>query len=163
MVISVKRKEKHSEKVLRHTMIVLAVLFLLMGIMLTRGFMLLCFLMTVVYFWYSRSSKREYEYTIEDGRMIIDRVADHGRTRLHDFPLSEVEVLAKPDDPAVARYKRKGGTEKIPKYDYTSYEEDQPYYTMIVQDDGQKTKLLLDLTPEAIAAVRRANPPAVQC
>ena len=43
---------------------------------------------------------------------------------------------------------RNGETEK---YDYTSYEDDVPYYTMIIREDGRKIKLLLDLTEENAA------------
>lgn len=162
VVLSVKRKGRGSEKALRGLMIGLAVLFLLGGILLTRGLMLPCLLMTGAYFWYSWASRREYEYTIEDGRMRIERVSDRGRTVLHDFSLADTEALARPDDPSVASYK-KGGREKIPKYDYTSYNENTPYYTMIVKEDGQKIKLLLDLNREAISLIRSACPGAVRC
>ena len=162
MVIAVKRKEKRSEKVLLGVMIFLAILFLLQGIIFSRAFMLPCLLMTGAYFWYSHASKREYEYTIEDEHMQIERVASSGRTVLHEINLANMEVLASPDDPSVARYK-KGGAEKVPKYDYTSYEENRPYYTMIVKEDGQKIKLLLDLTPEAISLIRQVNPASVRC
>ena len=162
MVVAVKRKEKPSEKFLRVLMVILAVLFLLQGIIFSRAFMLPCLLMTGAYFWYSHASRREYEYTLEDGHMTIERAASSGRTVLHEINLADVEALASPDDPCVARYK-KGGEEKIRKFDYTSYEENQPYYTMIAKEDGQKIKLLLDLTPEAISLIRQANPPAVKC
>ena len=162
MVISVKRKERRSEKALRVIMIVLAVLFLLQGIVFSRGFMLPCMLMTGAYFWYSHASRREYEYTIGDGRMQIEQVSNTGRTVLHEINLADMEALAAPDDPCVARYK-KGGQEKVPKFDYTSYEENRPYYTMITKEDGQKIKLLLDLTPEAISFIRQANPSSVRC
>ena len=162
MVISVKRKGRRSEKFLRGLMIFLAVLFLLQGILFSTGFMLPCLLTTGAYFWYSHASRREYEYTIEDGRMLIERVASTGRTALHEFRLDDLEALATPDDPCVARYK-KGGEEKIPKFDYTSYEEDVPYYTMIVKEGDRKIKLLLDLSQEAIGLIRRANPEAVRC
>ena len=94
--------------------------------------------------------------------MRIERVSDRGRTVLHDFSLADTEALARPDDPSVAPYK-KGGPEKIPKYDYTSYNENTPYYTMIVKEDGQKIKLLLDLNREAISLIRSACPGAVRC
>ena len=162
MVISVSRKERQSEKAMRGLMIGLAVVFLIGGILLNRGLMLPCLLTAGAYFWYSYASRREYEYTVEEGRMRIERVSDRGRTVLHEFPLADTEILARPDDPSVAPYK-KGGPEKIPKYDYTSYNENTPYYTMIVKEDGQKIKLLLDLNREAISLIRNACPGAVRC
>ena len=160
LIIAVKRKGRPSEKVLRTAMIVFAVVFLLQGIMFSTGFMLPCMLMTLTYFWYSHAIRREYEYTLEDGWFYIDRASDRGRRRLHEFPMTDISLLSVPDDPAAAPY-RKGGGVKIKKYDYTSYQDDVPYYTMIVEQNGVKVKFLLDLTPDAIAWVRHANRSAV--
>ncbi len=162
IIIYVKRKGRPSEKTLRGVMIALAVLFLLQGILFSRGFMLPCLLMAVTCYVYGRACQREYEYTLENDWIFIDRVSDHGRRRLHEFPLADVKILARPDDPAVAPY-RKGGSEKIRKYDYTSYRDDVPYYTLIAEQNGARAKFLLDLTPEAIALIRHANRQAVRC
>ena len=162
IVIGVKRKGRPSEKFLRGAMIFFALLFLIQGIMFSTGFMLPCMLMTIACYWYGHASKREYEYTLEDGWITIERVSDRGRRRLHEFPLADVKFLALSDDPAVAPYK-KGGTEKIKKFDYTSYEDGVPYYTMIVEQNGARAKFLLDLTPEAIGYIRHINRGAVRC
>ena len=61
----------------------------------------------------------------------------------------------------MAPYK-KGGGEKVKKYDYTSYAEGVAWYTLIAREDGRTVKLLLDLTDEAIRAIRRANRDAVK-
>ena len=52
-------------------------------------------------------------------------------------------------------------TEKIKKYDYTSYDDDVPYYTMIVTEDGNKIKLLLDLTEEMLHTIKMQHPQKV--
>lgn len=160
IVIAVSRRPRPSEKLLRVTMVGLAALFLVMGIAFSRGMMLPCFLMAVAYFVYTNASKRAWEYIIENGVMRIDRMTDHGRLPLHEFSLRETVALARPDDPAVAKYK-KGGAVKVKKYDYTSYADGVPYYTMIVREDGREVKLLLDLNDAAIEAVRRENRTAV--
>ena len=46
-------------------------------------------------------------------------------------------------------------------YDYTSYEDDVPYYTMIIQEDGRKIKLLLDLTEEMLHTMKTQFPERV--
>ena len=51
--------------------------------------------------------------------------------------------------------------EKLKKYDYTSYEDDVPYYTMIIKEDGQKIKLLLDLTEEMLHTIKTQFPEKV--
>ena len=61
----------------------------------------------------------------------------------------------------VAKYKKNSGTEKLKKYDYTSYEDDIPYYTMIVIEDREKKKLLLDLNQELLFALKKQYPSKV--
>lgn len=160
IVISVSRKTRPSETLLRRLMAALGVLFLLMGIMFSTGFMLPCALMVLCYYIYRHASKREYEYTLEDETLKIDRVSDRGRRELYEIPFSRILLLCRPDAPEAMPYK-KGGSVKVNKEDFTSYREDVPYYTMIVRDDPKPLKLLLDLTPEAIRMIRRSVPAAV--
>lgn len=161
IVISVSRAVRPREVFLRRLMVVLAVLFLLQAIMFSTGFMLPCFLMTLCWFWFSYASKREYEYTLQDGTLRVERVSDRGRRLLHEIPFSAVRLLCRPDAPEALPYK-KGGSIRIRKVDYTSYREDVPYYTMIAEEDGTPLKLLLDLNDEAIQMIRRRNPAAVR-
>ena len=44
---------------------------------------------------------------------------------------------------------------------YTSYEDDVPYYTMIIREDGRKIKLLLDLTEEMLHTMKTQFPEKV--
>ena len=161
LVISVDRKVRPSEVLLRRAMAVLAGFFLLQGIMFSSSFMLPCFLMTLAYFVYRHLAKREYEYTLSDGILKIERVSDRGRSMLWEIPFGEIRLLCAHDAPEAAPY-RKNGSVKVKKYDYTSCREDVPYYTMILEEKGKTIKLLLDLTPEAISMIRRENPTAVQ-
>jgi uncharacterized membrane protein len=99
IVISVSRAVRPREVLLRRVMAVLAVVFLLQGIMFSTGFMLPCFLMVLCYFWFSYASKREYEYTLADGVLKIERVSDRGRRVLHEIPFAAVKLLCDPDAP----------------------------------------------------------------
>ena len=141
-------------------MILLGVLFLLFGILFSTAFMLPCFLMAVSYYVYKAAAKREWEYTLEDDRLTVERVSERGRQVLHEIRFRDIEILAAPDDSAVARY-RKGGAERLRPFDYTSYREGVPYYTVIATENGQRIKLLLDLTPESIFLIRQKNRTAV--
>ena len=161
IVISVSRKTRPTETLLRRLMAALGVLFLLLGIMFSTGFMLPCALTVLCYYWYRHASKREYEYTLEDDTLKIDRVSDRGRDRLYEIPFNRITLLCEPDAPEAMPYK-KGGSIRVNKEDYTSYREDVPYYTMIVRDEPKPLKLLLDLTPEAIRLIRRQCPEAVR-
>lgn len=147
---------------LRGAMIVFAVLFVLMGIIFSRGFMLPGFLMVVLYFVYDIFSKKDYEYILENGVLSIDVIYGWKyRKHRHDLDLKELEVLAPNWHDAVAKYRIKGGTERLRKYDYTSYEDDIPYYTMIIKEDGKKIKLLLDLTDEMMQRIKHMYPEKV--
>ena len=74
MVVQVKRKKKKMSGLLRVVMVVLGVLFVLMGIVFNRGFMLPGFLMIGLYFAYDIFSQSDYEYTMDNGRLSIDKV-----------------------------------------------------------------------------------------
>lgn len=162
IVTQVKRKKKKMSGLLRTSMIFFAVLFVLMGIIFSRGFMLPGFLMVVLYFVYDILSQKDYEYTLENGVLSIDVIYGRKyRKHRHDLKLQELEVLAPNWHDAVAKYRIKGGTERLRKYDYTSYDDDIPYYTMIIKEDGKKIKLLLDLTDEMIQRIKHSYPEKV--
>ena len=160
VIISVNRVQRRSEVFFRRAMAVLTVIFLLQAVMFSTGFMLPCFLTALCYFWYSFASRREYEYTLEDRILKIDRVSDRGRRRLYEIPFASVQLLCEPDAPEALPYK-KGGSVKVKKEDFTSYRENVPYYTLIARDGTETRKFLLDLTPEAIRLIRRWNREAV--
>lgn len=162
MVKEVHRRVKTSTKVLTKTMIVLCVLFLLMGIMFDRGMMLLALLMAGMYFFYEAYSVKDYEYVMEGNTFTITVIhAKRRRRDEHELDLKNMEVVAPNWHEAVAKYRLNGGTEKLPKYDYTSYEPDIPYYTMIIMENRKKIKLLLDLDDDMLQAMKRINPQKV--
>lgn len=161
IVISVDRKVRPFETALRRLMAVLTAVFLLQGILFSSGFMLPCFAMAIAYYVYRHASRREYEYTLGEGMLKVERVGDTGRRVLWEIPLARIRLLCPHDAPEADPY-RKGGGIKVRKYDYTSYREEIPYYTMILEDEGKIVKLLLDLTPEAIRMIRAENPEAVK-
>ncbi len=162
MVKQVHRRVKTSTKILTKTMIVLCVLFLLMGIVFDRGMMLLALLTAGMYFFYEAYSVKDYEYTMEGTRFTVTVIhAKRRRREAHRLDLKQMEVAAPHWHEAVAKYRLKGGTEKIPKYDYTSYEPEIPYYTMIILKNRKKIKLLLDLDEDMLQAMKRINPQKV--
>ena len=75
--------------------------------------------------------------------------------------MEALEVLAPSWHDTVARYRRDGGSVRLTKYDYTSYEEDTPYYTMIITENREKIKLLLDLSDDMIQMIKRRYPDRV--
>ena len=102
IVISVIRKGRPSETLLRRLMAALGVLFLALGIMISTGFMLPCALTVLCYYWYRHASKREYEYTLEEETMKIERVSERGRRELYEIPYARIQLLCEPDAPEAA-------------------------------------------------------------
>lgn len=162
IVEQVKRKQKAMSGVLRVIMIVFAVILILMGITLSQGFMLPGFLLVVLYFAYSIFSQKDYEYVLEGTQLTIDVILGKKyRKTAHILDMDTLVAVAPNWHDAVARYRKKGGSEKLPKYDYTSYEEDTPFYTMIVMENRRKIKLLLDLNEEMLQMLKKRYPDKV--
>ncbi len=162
MVKEVHRRMKASTKILKGTMAVLCVLFLLAGIALDRGMMLLSFLMAGMYFLFEFYVVKDYEYVMEGDRFTVTVI--HGKRRrkeVHGLDLKNLEAVAPHWHEAVAKYRIQGGAERLPKYDYTSYEQNVPYYTMVILENQKKIKLLLDLSEEMLHAMKQRNPQKV--
>ena len=83
------------------------------------------------------------------------------RKTAHTLMMQDMEVIAPNWHEAVAKYRKNGGTEKLKKFDYTSYDDNIPYYTMIVYENKEKIKLLLDLNDSMLEAVKRVYPQKV--
>lgn len=162
IVEQVSRKKKSMSGILRKVMIIFAVFFVILGITISQSFMLAGFLLAALYFVYDVFSQKDYEYTLESDTLTIDVIyGKKYRKTAHVLDLREMEVTAPHWHASVAKYKKNGGTEKLKKYDYTSYDDDVPYYTMIVKEDGNKIKLLLDLTDEMLHTIKTLHPQKV--
>lgn len=162
IVKQVERKEKAMTGILKKVILVFAVLFVVMGITISQGFMLSGFLAAGLYFIYDALSRKEYEYVLEDGRLEISVIYGRRyRKEVHALDLKDMEVVAPSRHEKVAAYLKDGGNVQLPKYDYTSYEEDVPYYTMIVMENRQKIKILLDLNEEMLGYMKRMYPDKV--
>ncbi len=162
VVQQVRRKEKAMTGALKKVILLLAVLFVVMGITISQGFMLSGFLAAGLYFIYDALSRKEYEYVLEEGRLQISVIFGRRyRKEVHVLDLKDMEVVAPSRHDKVAKYLKRGGTERLPKYDYTSYEENVPYYTMIVMEDRQKIKILMDLNEEMLECMKRMYPDRV--
>ncbi len=160
--IYVSRKRKSAAGLLSILMIVFAVLFLIAGILLSRGFFLPCFLMTGLYFLYDILSKRDYEYILENNILEIDLIrGKRFRTEAHVIDLQNLVVLAPHDHEAVAKYRKGASSGNIRKYDYTSYDDAVPYYTMIAYENKKPVKLLLDLDDAFLAQLKQDYPERV--
>lgn len=159
IVEQISRKKKSMSGVLRKVMVLFAVIFVILGITISQSFMLAGFLLAALYFVFDIFSQKDYEYTLENDQLSIDVIyGKKYRKTAHVLELKELEVVAPHWHESVAKYKKNGGTEQLKKYDYTSYDDNTPYYTMIIKEDGRKIKLLLDLTEEMLHTIKTQHP-----
>ncbi|MDO4329791.1 MAG: hypothetical protein Q4C66_10695 [Lachnospiraceae bacterium] len=164
IVKEVQKRVKPSTKILKKVMVLLCILFVLAGIILDRGMMFLALLMSGMYFLYDAYSVVDYEYVMEGDTFTIALIhAKRRRKTVHQLNLKDMEVVAPNRHEAVAQYRKNNKMGKITKYDYTSYEPEIPYYTMIITEDRRKIKLLLDLEEDMIRAMKRMYPDRVFC
>lgn len=162
LVGQVERKTKKMSGILKKIMVIFGTLFVLMGIMISQAFMLAGFLLVLLYFIYDVLSCREYEYTLDENILEIDVIyGKRYRKTAHTLDMQELEVIAPSKHEAVSKYRKNSGGVKLPKYDYTSYDDSIPYYTMITMENGKKIKVLLDLNDEFLRALKRAYPAKV--
>ena len=156
----VKRKSKRFAKPLSVTMVILAVVLVILAIMFDTGLMMQAFLFAALYYVFSINA--DTEYTMENGVMTIDVIRGKRRRKtVHTLDIKDVEVIAPNWHEAVEKYRKDGGTEKLKKFDYTSYDDNIPYYTMIAYEDKEKIKLLLDLNISMLEAIKRVYPQKV--
>lgn len=160
--LSVSRVRKSSTRFLQILMAVFAALFLFAGVAFNRGMMLPCFMMAALYFVFEFFARKTYTYILSEDILSVE-VVYGGRLKrqLKTIDLTQMLVLAPHDDPAVDRYKRGAAEGRLRKYDYTSYNDSIPYYTMIVNEGGEKIKYLLDLNEEMLGHIRRRCPQKV--
>ena len=133
-------------------MVVMAVVLVILAIIFDTGLMLPAFLFAVLYYIFSINTDREYEYCLENGVLTIAVIRGKRRRKTaHTLMMQDMEVIAPNWHEAVAKYRKNGGTEKLKKF----------YYTIIVYENKEKIKLLLDLNDSMLEAVKRVYPQKV--
>ncbi|MCD7746354.1 MAG: hypothetical protein LUI13_13925 [Lachnospiraceae bacterium] len=188
-VIQVTRKRKLFTKTLRVLMLAFGILFILMAIIFTTGLMLPGACMILLYYVYGLLSRKEYEYHFSGSELSIFVISGGQiRRQAQELDLGGMEVVAPNWHEAVSNYKKKYGSVKLKKYDYTSYDDAIPYYTMIIMDappgqgaaelaedrkiaersggagkskNKKKIKLLLDLDEETLRKLKNIYPDRV--
>jgi len=162
MTKHVSRATKRFSKAFTRILLAMSILFIFMGIILDRGMLFLSMLSVLLYWYSSYESIKDYEYHMEGNKLTVDVIkGKQRRKRMHELDLSEMEVLAPNWHEAVSKYRKNGGTEQIKKYDYTSYDDAIPFYTMIIYSERTKIKILLNLDEEWLWEIKRQYPTKV--
>ena len=148
IVEQISRKKKSMSGVLRKVMVLFAVIFVILGITISQSFMLAGFLLAALYFVFDIFSQKDYEYTLENDT--AQHRCDLWQKISQDCSCTGTEGTWKSTAPhwheSVAKYKKNGGTEQLKKYDYTSYDDNIPYYTMIIKEDGRQDQTCFSIS-----------------
>ncbi|MCD8301078.1 MAG: hypothetical protein LUC41_07940 [Clostridiales bacterium] len=158
----VERRKKKFYGLLSKLMIIFAIVFVVCGIIFQNGYFFPAILLALLYYFYTYNANLSFEYNFLQEYFTVDVIRGRrGRKTTQVVYYKDIEVVAPPDHDTVLKYKKKGGTEKVKKYDYTSYLEGIPYYTVIFTRDREKVKLLMDLDDEILHALKLKYPQKV--
>lgn len=99
----------------------------------------------------------EYEYIYTDGQISVDRILDaKRRKRIATYSPERLLCLAPKGSVALGHYPR-----DIKSADYTSGDENVPYYVAVYQTDNGQLAVWLELPDEVVRDMRRLNPRVV--
>ncbi len=149
----VKRKTPAYMAFLKILFTVLAVFFVLIGLLLLPA-LLIGVICGVAAYFITLNADLEYEYLYVDKELTVDKVmAKSRRKRVAVFSLDKMEIVAPVKSWHLDNYKNRSGK----ALDYSSGEEKQPDKRFVFYYDGQK-KVIFEPNEEMIKAMQTVAP-----
>lgn len=149
----VKKKTPAYMKMLKILCIMLAVCFILLGMLYTVA-MIIGLVLAVAAYIVSINCDLEYEYLYVDKELSVDKImAKSRRKRVATFDMGKLEVLAPIKSHALDNYQNR----KDKVADYSCGEERQPDNRWVFFYDGQQ-KVIFEPNEEIIKAVQMIAP-----
>ncbi len=149
----VKRKTPAYMTFLKILFTVLAVFFVLVGLLLLPA-LLIGIVCGVAAYFITMNADLEYEYLYVDKELTVDKVmAKSRRKRVAVFSLDKMEIVAPVKSWHLDNYKNRSGK----AIDYSSGEEKQPDKRFVFYYDGQK-KVIFEPNEEMIKAMQTVAP-----
>lgn len=149
----VKKKTGTGMQFLKILSIMLAVVFILCGMLLWPA-LLVGVLMAVAAYFISMNSDLEYEYLYLDKEITIDKVmAKSKRKRVAEYEVERIEILAPISSYHLDNYKNRN----IKAVDYSSGAENQPDTRYVMFYDGNQ-KVILEPNMDMVQAIKNVAP-----
>lgn len=149
----VKRKTPAYMTLLKFLTIILAVCFILLG-MIYLVAMIIGVVLGVAAYFVSMNADVEYEYLYVDKELTVDKVLSKSkRKRVAVFDIGKMEILAPIKSWHLDNYKNR----QDKTVDYSSGEEKQPDGRYVFYYDGQK-KVIIEPNEEMIKAITTVAP-----
>ncbi len=156
--IIVKRKTQFKDVALKILLIavtvlaVLASLFTPLGIL---GFLLVVALLIADYFLLPTFDV-EYEYLYVNGELDVDKImSKQKRKRVFSADVKDLEIMAPTESHALDAYNQRSD---IKTYDYSSREEENKTYTMIVKGDKEMKRVIFEPNEVILKDMKRMAP-----
>lgn len=151
----VKREQGAKEKIIKVLVIAAIVVAVFVGLMIPLFLVVAVVLGAAAYFLLPNLDL-EFEYLYVNGELDIDRIASKAkRKRVKSLDLSKMEIMA-PVKSHRLDYQNHNTNMKV--YDYSSGNAEHKIYAMIIPDEKEVCKVLLEPDQELIKNIEKCCP-----
>ncbi len=152
--ILIPRKSNPVDRIIVIALYVLCAFCLVLGLFIYFPLLIAAIALGVLSWYRSGRLHVEYEYAYTNGQIDIDAIYNAAkRKRLASYEAEQLLCLAPAGSVALANYPRDAKVQ-----DYTSGQENVPYYVAIYQTDKGQVRLHLELTSSAVNNMRMHHP-----
>lgn len=149
----IKRKSTSKNFLAKAALIVLTIIIFMSSLVISFGF-ILGILMVVLDVYLFKMFDLEFEYTYIRGELSVDKIMGKERRKnAATFDLSQLEIVAPKDSYLLDSYRN---CSKV--YDFTSLEENQKVYAMILHGNNGYVKALFEPNSDILSAMRDSHP-----
>lgn len=147
------RRSLPGAKVLLIMLLVFTAVFFLMANLLHLLYFVPMVIFGIAAFLFWRNTGIEFEYLQSDTSFAIDKIIHASRRkRLLDIHLNQVVLISVPDSPMLYRFRQ------LRLVDYTDRIGEENLYVMVCNCRQEKKKLLLQLEPKMLEALKKQIP-----
>ena len=152
----VKKEQTMKEKAIKVLVIALIVLAAVAGILFTPIALVVAVVLGVAAYFLLPNLDLEFEYLYVNGELDIDRIASKAkRKRIKSLDLSKMEIMA-PLKSHRLDYQNHNKSMKV--FDFSSGNPSHNIYAMIIPDDKEVCKVLIEPDMELIKNIEKSCP-----
>lgn len=153
---TIHRQLTRNPKAIQNFFFALFALMAFFALMFHLLFLIPAFILFLMYRWSKKNLDLEYDYTLVNNELDIDRVlGGKARRRMVTIKLSQVIVLAPLGAPELERHS------KLLLKDYSASDPENPPYIVVCAVDGGGRRFALQLNDEMFELIRKQIPSKV--
>ena len=155
----VKKESTAKDAIVKYGLIVLTVLAAGAGLFINPLLLVLAIALGVACYFVIPRTDLEYEYLFVNGEFDIDMVmAKSKRKKVMSVNLSEADLIAPMNSHKMDYY---NNNQKMKVYDFSSGNAEHKRFAMIIRDNGESCKVILEPDEKMIQAIRSSAPSKV--